>query len=263
MRGVVVPFLAALVMSCSSFSQSTVENIGSRRVEYAITRGHSAPVIFENGLDGRLEWWNKVLGLLPEGTTTFVYNRPGYGNSERVATSRDGAHIVDELRDLIRAKGLNPPYVLVGHSLGGLYMQLFARRYPEEVAALILVDTTHPQQLEGEGALEKQSFLVRLLLDFMVTGSAKQELDLLSRTGEEVLSLPPLMGKPVFVLSAKKPMMLHSPFYDEVNRKRNDIVRLHPGSTQILVDGDHGIPLEAPEAVVSAIDDALKESLVF
>lgn len=255
-RGLVI-LAVALASGCASLPNSTTEKINDRRIEFAMTRHHSVPVVFENGLGGRMEWWKKVIPALPGDTTTFAYNRPGYGNSDPAPTPRDGFHIVEELRTLLRGNNLNPPYILVGHSLGGLYMQLFARRYPDEVAALILVDSTHPKQLEGEGSLDRQSFLVRGLLGVMVTGTARQELDLLSQTGEQLLGYPGLQNKPVFVLSASGPMKEKSPLADDANAKRQDIARLYPDAQQIWVDSGHGIPLEKPEAVVSAISEAL------
>jgi pimeloyl-ACP methyl ester carboxylesterase len=253
-----IAVLMVMVLSgCASLPNSAVDKIGNRNVEFAMTRHDTLPVVFENGLGGRMEWWEKVLPAISNDTTTFAYNRPGYGNSDPVATSRDGLHIVDELRALLRNSGLKPPYILVGHSLGGLYMQIYARRYPEEVSALILVDSTHPQQIDGDGALEKQSFLVRGLLGVLVTGTAKDELDLLAQTGKQVLDLPTFSGKPIFVLSASKPLDEKSTVADDANAKRKDIARLYPGSKQIWVDSGHAIPLEKPEAVVAAIREAL------
>jgi pimeloyl-ACP methyl ester carboxylesterase len=252
--------MAMLLSSCASLPNSTLEKLDNRNVEFAMTRHGTPPVVFENGLGGRMEWWKNVLPEISNYTTTFAYNRPGYGNSDPVASPRDGLHVVDELRALLRDKGMKPPYILVGHSLGGLYMQLYARRYPEEVSALILVDSTHPQQLDGEGALEKQSFLVRGLLGVMVTGAAKDELDLLPQTGKQVLDLPTLSGKPVFVLSASKPLDEKSTVADDANAKRRDIARLYPGSKQTWVDSGHAIPLEKPEAIVAAIREALRLS---
>jgi len=254
---IIAVLAAMLLLGCASLPSATLEKIGNRNVEFALTRHDAPPVVFENGLGGRMEWWKKVLPGISSETTTFAYNRPGYGNSDPAATPRDGLHIVDELRTLLRDKGMNPPYALVGHSLGGLYMQLYARRYPEEVSALILVDSTHPRQLDGEGALEKQSFMVRGLLGVLVTGAAKDELDLLPQTGKQVLDLPTVSGKPVFVLSASKPLDEKSTLADDANAKRKDITRLYPGSKQIWVDCGHGIPLEKPEAVVAAIREAL------
>lgn len=249
--------IAMLISGCASLPNSTLGKLDNRNIELAMTRHDTPPVVFENGLGGRMEWWQKVLPEISNNTTTFAYNRPGYGNSDPVATPRDGLHIVDELRALLRSKGMPPPYILVGHSLGGLYMQLYARRYPEDVRALILVDSTHPQQLDGEGALEKQSFLVRGLLGVMVTGASKDELNFLPQTGKQVLELPTLSGKPVFVLSASKPLDEKSTVADDANAKRRDIARLYPDSKQIWIDSGHAIPLEKPEAIVAAIRDAL------
>jgi pimeloyl-ACP methyl ester carboxylesterase len=253
-----ITFLMMVLLSgCASLPNSTTEKINNHHIEFAMTQHNTVPVVFENGLGGRMEWWKKVLSEISKDTTTFAYNRPGYGRSDSVSTPRDGSHVVDELRMLLRSKGLNPPYILVGHSLGGLYMQLFARRYPDEVSALILVDSTHPKQLDGVSAIEKQSFWVRGLVGALVTGTAKEELNLLSQTGEQVLGLQTLLNKPVFVLSASQPLKEKSKLADDSNDKRKDIARLYPNSKQIWVDSGHGIPLENPESVISMIREVL------
>ncbi|WP_028009073.1 alpha/beta fold hydrolase [Solimonas flava] len=256
----VAVFLVALLSGCASLPEATTGKVGDRRVEFALTRHPTIAVVFENGLGGRMEWWKKVIPEISKDTTTFAYNRPGYGKSDPVSSPRDGVHIVDELRALLRSEGLKPPYVLVGHSLGGLYMQLYARRYPDEVAALVLVDSTHPRQLDGDGALNRQSFLVRAVLDVSLSGAAEQELALLPQTGQQVLDLPTFAGRPVFVLSAAEPLKQTSRQAADANAKREDIQRLYPGARQIWVDSGHGIPLEKPDAVISAIREALAES---
>lgn len=250
----------AFLTGCAGLPEAQTKLIETRQLEF-VAHSRSGPVVvFENGLGARMEWWNKVLPPLAEDTSYFAYNRPGYGKSAAAETPRDGAHIVDELRAALLNQGMLPPYVLVGHSLGGLYMQLFARKYPHEVAALILVDSTHPQQLEGVGAMENQSFWVRSLVGAMVTGTAKEELNLLPETGKQVLSLPTLSGTPVFVLSASVPMKETSDLARFTNEKRVDIARMYPGSKQVWVESGHAIPLEKPQAVVDAIRSALAEA---
>lgn len=106
--------------------------------------------------------------------------------------------------------------------------------------------------------MDKQSFWVRGALGVLVTGAAKDELDLLPQTGEQVLSLPSLSGIPVFVLSASQPLEEGSNVTDDANQKRKDIARLYPGSKQLWIDSGHGIPLEKPDAVISAIREAQK-----
>lgn len=255
--GLVVCLAAALCVGCAPLPSTRVAVEDGRHVELAITRHDTVPVVIENGLGGRMNLWRDVLADLSADTTTWVYHRPGYGDSEPVDTPRDGQHVVEELRALLRAQGLPPPYVLVGHSLGGLYMQLFARRHPEETQALVLVDSTHPRQFEGDGAIEKQSWFVRGLLQVLVTGVAEDELRLIPRTGQQVLDLPPPAGVPVFVISASKPLAQHSVVADDANAKRRDIARLYPGSRQIWLDSGHVVPLEQPQAIVAVVREAL------
>lgn len=248
-----VPVLAG----CMSLPGAQVSAVDGRGVELAVTRHGTVPVVFENGLGGQMVWWRDVLADLGRDTTTLAYNRPGYGRSSLSGTPRDGLHVVEELRALLRAQGLAPPYVLVGHSLGGLYLQLFARRHPQETLALVLVDSTHPRQLEGDGALEKHSLLVRGLIEVMVTGIARQELQRLPDTGQQVLDLPAPADLPVFVISAAKPLADPSPAADDANAKRRDIARLYPGARQIWVDSGHAVPLEKPDAIVAVVRQAL------
>lgn len=263
MKKILVPYVfmsyAILVSGCASLPNSMTDQIDNRSVEYALTGNGNQVVIFESGLGGTMDWWAKVFPEISKNTTAFAYNRPGYGKSDPVSTPRDGIHIVNELRSLLKRKNLNPPYILVGHSLGGLYMQLFARRYPDEVSALVLVDSTHPEQLKGAGSSENWPTWLRIMFGVATSAVAKEELNTINVTGEDVLHLATFTGKPVFVLSALQPMKENSTLADDANEKRKDIARLYPGSKQIWVDSGHGIPLEKPEAIISTIREVLPQ----
>jgi pimeloyl-ACP methyl ester carboxylesterase len=253
----IILLLLILLSGCATLLNAKTEEINSRNVEYSLICNGDATVVFENGLDGKMKWWRKVIPEISKNTTTFAYNRPGYGSSVAVSTPRDGQHIIEELRTLLKSKEVKPPYVLVGHSFGGLLMQLFARKYPEEVSALILIDSTHPAQLTGNGAKENWPTWLRFLVRIYLSSVERQELDLINATGEEVLALPTFSGKPVIVLSAMQPIGEKGEFADDVNEKRKDVARLYPGSQQVWVDSGHGIPLEKPETVIAAIKQVL------
>jgi pimeloyl-ACP methyl ester carboxylesterase len=242
---------------CATMEGVTTSRLAERDVEHVLAGTGTPAVIFENGLGGRLEWWAKVLPEVAKQTTTFAYNRAGTGRSAEASTPRDGDTIIEELRRILRAKGLAPPYVLVGHSLGGLYMQLYGRRYPQEVTGLVLVDSTHPEQMQGAGSQENWPIWLKLMFDISLSSTAKEELDAIVTTGASTIALPPLTNKPAIILSAKKPMSETSDLARDANAKRVDIARLHPGSKQVWVDSGHAIPLENPEAVITAIQDVL------
>src|SRR5262249_40001039 len=109
----------------------------ARQVEFA-RLGQGGPVtVFEAGGGMRMSTWKKVFSDVATFTTAVAYNRAGFGNSSPSEAPRNGPSIVRELRAFLRELGLSPPYVLVGHSLGGLYMQPFARLPPDEGAGSV------------------------------------------------------------------------------------------------------------------------------
>ncbi len=108
---------------------------------YARVKGHGTPtVIFEPGvgLTSAIYW--TIQEEIASQTCTVTYDRAGYGWSKEGHSPRTVVQVVAELRELLKRLAISPPYVLVGHSYGGLVMAYFAKRYPEEVAAMILLD---------------------------------------------------------------------------------------------------------------------------
>jgi pimeloyl-ACP methyl ester carboxylesterase len=102
---------------------------------------HKAPtVVIDAGNASYSLDWSNLQRSLPSTYRVCTYDRPGYGWSKPSGNPRDADHIVEELHSLLQAAGEAGPYLLVGHSLGGLNMQLFAARYTDEVAGLILIE---------------------------------------------------------------------------------------------------------------------------
>ena len=123
--------------------------------------GQGSPtVIFEAANLGMSAHWVRVQQQVADTTRVCAYDRAGMGWSERGPGPRDAKQISSELHDLLaNAAGIEGPYVLVGHSYGGLYARMYAARYSEEVAGVVLVDSTHPEQFtrspEGRAMYEQ------------------------------------------------------------------------------------------------------------
>jgi pimeloyl-ACP methyl ester carboxylesterase len=111
-----------------------------------VVAGTGSPtVVFESGIGQGKRNWAPVFNQVCELTRAVAYDRAGYGQSEVSELPRDGLQIALELRDMLRTEGLVPPYVLVGHSLGGTMVKLFAKTWPDEVAGVVLVDARHEE----------------------------------------------------------------------------------------------------------------------
>ena len=123
--------------------------------------GEGSPtVILETANLGMSAHWVRVQQQLAQTTQVCAYDRAGLGWSESSPEPRDARQITGELHTLLKgAADTEGPYVLVGHSYGGLYAQMYAARYSEEVAGLVLVDSSHPEQFtrspEGRAMYEQ------------------------------------------------------------------------------------------------------------
>lgn len=109
-------------------------------------RGDRGPVVvFDAALGASSISWTYVHPQVSAFARACAYDRAGFGWSDAGPLPRTAGRIVDELRVLLERAGEPPPYVLVGHSFGGLVMRVFAARYPEITAGLVLVDPAHPE----------------------------------------------------------------------------------------------------------------------
>ncbi len=120
-----------------------VEVDGSRLHVFCIGEG-SPTVLLESAFPGTSADWPWVQPGVSETTRVCAYDRAGMGWSESGPLPRDAHRIATELHSLLDRADIPAPYVLVGHSLGGLFIQMYAASYPVDVAGLVLVDATHP-----------------------------------------------------------------------------------------------------------------------
>ncbi|WP_372782925.1 alpha/beta hydrolase [Phenylobacterium sp.] len=118
-------------------------DVGGRRINL-YCRGRGGPtVVLDSGLSDPTLVWGAVQPALSRDLRVCAYDRAGIGFSDPSGRAGDSRNIVGDLRALLRAAGVPPPYVLVGHSYGGLNVRLFAYEHSAEVAGLVLIDPAH------------------------------------------------------------------------------------------------------------------------
>jgi len=218
--------------------------------------GHGArTVILEAGLGDTLDVWKDVQSRIAAGCTrTISYNRAGYVGSDPADGPRDSATIVAELRAELKRRNINPPYVLVGHSLGGLYMQYFARNYPKEVAGLLLVDSTHWHQGMVVDSAANTPYVGRTAVTLFMPLIMRREIADSATAGEQVHASPEAEGFPTIVLSSTRGPLGETPTSRALSADMQDeIAADFPGAEHLRVaDSGHYIQRDHPEVVVDA-----------
>ena len=131
--------------------------------------GQGSPTVVLDGGSGEMSAdWVLVQQEVSGTTRVCAYDRAGMGWSETGPEPRDARQISNELHALLEGADIDGPYVLVGHSFGGLYMQTYAARYPDEVAGVALVDSSQPDQFSyqpvARDSYKPQEFAVASLL---------------------------------------------------------------------------------------------------
>ncbi len=141
--------LAGFVYQCIGSHRDRVRYAGSGRWVtigrgcrlYLLEQGSGGPtVLFEAGIGATNLNWRHIQDTVSHFTGTASYDRSGLGFSSRCRTARTPGNIAIELHDLLERAEIKPPYILVGHSFGGLVMRRYALLYPEEVSGVVLVD---------------------------------------------------------------------------------------------------------------------------
>lgn len=187
--GIATPTLAAaakgtaptptVITDVAFIQPASLVDIGNGRRMNIDCIGHGSPtVIFEAGLGDQIRAWVMVQPAIAKVTRACSYDRAGLGFSDSSGRPGTAENAVDDLHRLLAAAWVKPPYVLVGHSLGGLYMQLFADHYRSEVAGMVLVDPVSFDQgsrydaLDPAMTVENRKF-VRFLHDQCIPAARK------------------------------------------------------------------------------------------
>jgi pimeloyl-ACP methyl ester carboxylesterase len=177
-----VTLVACLVVaSCGHENRSPSDRmvgLGSHRLEMRV-EGNGAPaVVIDAGITDTMEKLRPLQERIAQITMVVIYNRAGYGRSEPGPLPRHAGREAEELKVLLEKASVPEPYVLVGHSLGALNMQVFASKYPGDVAGLVLLDPPPLTFLLGQEYKNLQGMAEKMTAEWQaIADSASKSAD--------------------------------------------------------------------------------------
>jgi pimeloyl-ACP methyl ester carboxylesterase len=227
--------------------------VGNLRFETKVEGTGTPPVILESGFTGGLFLWGPIQGQVATQTLTLSYERAGLGRSDAGPNPRSAEQIARDLHGLLAAKAIAPPFILVGHSAGGLFVRVYAHMYPKEIAGLVLLD---PATEEDYERLELDKSAEDLQKMGMPPGAVAQWRALPDTINQARHSWP-LPAVPVVVLTSGKPLGAWPlATVEDMQRwleSHNKLVARIPGAKHMVFpDADH-LSILKESAVVEQI----------
>ncbi|MNH74705.1 Soluble epoxide hydrolase [compost metagenome] len=231
-------------------------------IEYAQSGEGTPSVILINGGSGPIEGWLRVFHDIADQTRVVAYNRFGVGGSDKPSAPQDGQTIVTSLRQLLQEIGVRPPYILVGHSLGGLYASLFARQYSEEIAGVVLLDSSHELDLainQTQGPFIRGLNRLLGIFDSFSAHRKWNEVNYVEETTQQIAMAGPFPEVPLFVVSGgKKPPMMPESAFEIRQKNQLDLVSLsNQGKHIIAANSGHFPQFSEPELVKKVISECI------
>ena len=261
--------------------------------------GQGTPaVILESGLGDSYVSWRKIQPEIAKFTRVCSYDRAGLGYSESASGPRTSKIIAEQLHALLQAAAVPSPYVLVGHSMGGFDVRLYASLFRSEVAGMVLVDASHPDQenrfppevknMEGTWLRESEfleytmPFGVPRILGFcdedpivraaecnwQTARESVAEMKAFSESAAQVAATGSLGDMPLVVLShdpdkhsSELPEDIAKPTNDAWEKMQEELAHLSTLGTQVIAkNSGHYIQLDRPDVVIDAVRRVVEET---
>ena len=249
--------------------------IGRRSLRYCCSGDGPLTVVIEAGAGTSTEHslnrpftlgWAKVFEEVEQFSRICIYDRAGVGQSDPVRGARTSLDMARDLHALLKAADVPAPYLLVGHSIGGYNVRVYAREYPKEMAGVVLVDASHPDQQSRLTAVlpppsPKEPPMWRALREQSGHHAGPEGWNF-ALSAEQVRASGTLGSLPLVVLSRSPNQPISSETPPEVAKALEsvwselqlDLTRLSTRSSHMIAThASHNVQLDEPNLVVEAI----------
>jgi pimeloyl-ACP methyl ester carboxylesterase len=272
--------------ACSADSRGEIDqlvSIGTHSLHIRCIGQGSPTVMIDTGVGDTLERWDDLQSQITQFTHVCTYDRAGYGSSESGPLPRHSQQMADELQQLLENADIRGPYVLVGHSLGGLTMQVFADRYPDLVAGLILLDPSPLAFITGQAFPELYQMLAGQALEFQnmaeaahqstdteaqaitnyLEAVASEHVALIAESATQIAAIESFGDLPLIVIGSGLPnpafgadAEAFQQFWIEQNQEL--AAKSTDGRFVLAQESSHYIQEDAPDVVLNAIRETVK-----
>lgn len=233
-------------------------------LQYNISGKGKPNIVLINGGSGPIEGWMKILPAISETASVFSYNRFGVAGSDKPKESQDGKSIVNTLREALTIVGFEPPYLLVGHSLGGLYANLYARLYPNEVGGIVFLESSTTKDIslnEYQGKAVKTINRMFKVFDSLSSHKQFNEVNFVKKTVDQIQQNVTFPEIPVFVITGGQENRMMP---EEIRKKRLEnqleLLSLSRNSKHIAAKKSGHFPqLSEPTIVIDSIKDCAEQ----
>jgi pimeloyl-ACP methyl ester carboxylesterase len=261
--------IPVLALTMALAISGRAENSAGRRVDLGdyhvvlkCTGGPSGTtVILENGLGAGLETWDKVQSGVEKFARVCSYDRAGEGHSDKSTQPQSPDSVVADLHRLLEMEEIRGPYVLVGASLGGIYVRHFAWRYGNTVAGMVFADSSHEEQYAHYLAISPS-----IAERFATMDGRADRNEFLKRTGQLAPGkrLDWHLDVPLIVLEHKRLVGPAKTEEDQLALAWHELqVDLAGRSTYgklIEANSGHFIPGEQPEIIVDSVREVIRQA---
>lgn len=275
--------LASLTAAAVDIEQLTPPghyvSVDTHRLHYFCLGEGGPTVVIDSGIGGAAVEWRAIQISLSARTRVCSYDRAGYGWSDPGPAPRTTRRVVNELRQMLAAAHIAPPYVLVGHSFGGFNVRYFAAHHPDEVAGLLLLESSHPAAAlprdrrkttrrnpfpaahSDEARSEQDDFVLAGYLNSRRKAIFAQmdEISSFARSAREVESSPPLPAIPLTVVARDPTLGFPDPAEEALWQSRQHrLATLCPAGRFVTAEGSgHEIHADRPDVVIAEISALL------
>ena len=274
------PVLLALIVSpilAAAQTENSVD-VGGHKLYYQLHGRGTPTVVVDVGVGESIQPWLPIAALLSKSASVLLYERAGYGRSGMGPLPRDAKAEAADLKALLGKAGIKGPYILVGHSLGGMNMQVFAREYPEGLAGWVLLDPPPRGWLVGKDFPALKELFLRMTGDMEKSAAAAEKSgnegerrqapflktiasehrEMFGSSARSLLAVDSFGALPVVVIASGRPNPqfgaeadAYQKFWIEENRK---LARLSTAGEFVLAErSTHQIHRDAPDVVLAAI----------